>query len=56
MPDLKMWIVKREVLATSLVKAATSQGRIYEITEAAKEFQPDKKKIIGYKNKKNGTA
>lgn len=51
---MKMWIVKREVLARNIIEAAKNYGRIYCIEEASKEFQPDNNKPIeGFKNKKN---
>lgn len=45
----KLWLVKREVFATSLEKAITAKGRIYEIQEANIEI---KNKIEGFKKKK----
>lgn len=51
MPDLRMWIVKREVLATSLIKAATGKGKVYSIEEADEKFQPEKKKKVGFNKK-----
>ena len=56
----KLWLVKREVLAPSLKAAIKGKGRVYEVTEAAKEYQPEEKlKKIGIsehgpkKSKKN---
>jgi len=49
----KLWIVKREVLAPSLNAALrVNGGRVYEISEAAREYQPaDEKKVEGFTNK-----
>jgi hypothetical protein len=46
----RLWIVKREVLATSLEKALKGKGRLYEITEADEKFQPEEKKKLGFKS------
>lgn len=48
-----MYLVKREVMATSIERAAHERGIIYEITMAGKEFQPDESdKKVGFKKKK----
>lgn len=49
-----MYLVKREVLAYSMKEAIISRGKVYEITEAGPEYQPEIKKIpIGFRLKKN---
>jgi hypothetical protein len=47
---LKLWLVKRKVLATSLQQALRAKGRVYSVDEAAKEFQPEDKpkKKVGF--------
>ena len=40
----KMWIVKREVLATTIEKAIHAKGRVYGVEEADDKFQPEEKK------------
>ena len=48
-----MYLVKREVRATSIEKAARERGVIYEITMAGKEFQPEENnKKVGFGKKK----
>ena len=51
---LKLWLVKQEVLATTLQQALHGKGRVYEVQEAAKEYQPEEtpKKIAGFVSKK----
>lgn len=44
----KMYLVKREVFAKSIVEAASARGRIYEIVETFNE-EPNKNKP-GFKN------
>lgn len=50
----KMYLVKREVIATDIKHAMSPKGKIYSIEEASKEDQalliPDKK-ITGFKKK-----
>ena len=49
----KLWIVKREVLATTVEKAIhASRGRIYGVEEADEKYQPQESgKKIGFKKK-----
>lgn len=48
-----MYLVKREVMATSIERAAHERGMIYEIILAGKEFQPEENtKKVGFKKKK----
>lgn len=47
-----MWIVKREVLATTIEKAIHTKGRVYEILEADDKFQAENKpNKTGFKKK-----
>jgi hypothetical protein len=47
---MKLWIVQREILATTVQGAIKGSGRVIGISEAAKEYQPEeKKKSIGFK-------
>jgi hypothetical protein len=47
-----LYLVKREVYATSLERAAHSPGKIYAIEQAEEKFQPeDKKRTPGFKQK-----
>jgi hypothetical protein len=48
----KLFIVKKEVLATSISAAEKAKGKIFAIEEASEEFQPNNKKPIGFKNEK----
>ncbi len=49
----KLYLVKREVLATSLQQAIRGRGTVYEITTADDKFQPEKPiSKIGLKLKK----
>ncbi len=51
---LRLWFVKKEVLARSISEAMKKQSRIIEVFEAPKEFQPeDKTNPIGYDSKKS---
>ena len=52
MKHKKMYIVKREVLATSIEKALTAKGHIFEVVIADDKYQPEDKKDIGFKKKK----
>lgn len=53
MSSKKLYLVKREVLATSLAKALISKGHVYEIMLAEDKFQPEnKKESLGFKKKK----
>ena len=48
-PKVKLWLVKKEVLAKTLREAITKPGRVYEIQEASKEYQPEEKpKKVGF--------
>lgn len=48
---LRMYIVKREVLARSIKDAVTAKGIVYEVSLADEKFQPDSKKPIkGFNN------
>ena len=42
-----MFLVKREVMATTIESAMKSKGRIYEVVECEK--QPVKMKEVGFK-------
>ena len=47
---MRMWLVKREVLATTIEKAAHAKGFIYEMALAEDKAQPEnKKKKTGFK-------
>lgn len=47
-----MWLVTREVLATTAQEAIRAKGRVYSVAEAAKEYQPTPvTKEIGFKEK-----
>ncbi len=50
----KLYLIKREVLASSMKTAISGRGRIYEITEASPQYQPEKPPIekTGFKPKK----
>lgn len=39
-----MWIVKREVFATTIEKAMTAKGRVYAIEIADDRYQPEEQK------------
>ncbi len=45
----KLYIVKKEVFATSIEKAATAKGHVFAIELAADAFQPENKKSPGFK-------
>lgn len=46
----KLYLVKREVLATSVEKALKGKGSVYEIILAGDEFQPKpENKKLGFK-------
>lgn len=48
----KLYLVKREVLATSVENALKGRGVVYEVQLAADNQQPDKKAPkIGFKKK-----
>lgn len=48
----KMYLVKREVIATSIEKAIHGKGIIYEVTLADEKSWPDeKKKAVGFRKK-----
>lgn len=48
----KLYIVKREVLATSIKDAMRRRGKIYEVSEAAESLQPiEEKPTKGFKPK-----
>lgn len=47
-----MYLVKREVFATSVEKAITSKGKIYSIELADDKFQIKKKPDVGFTKKK----
>lgn len=44
----KLYYVKREVIASSLVEAMKSRGVVYEVALADEKMWPDNKKKIGY--------
>lgn len=44
----KLWLVKREVIATTMEKALKGKGRIYEITLADEKSWPTKSKKTGF--------
>lgn len=49
---VKIYLVKREVRATSIKDAMTKPGKIYEIVETSNEPYPEEKNNIGFKSKK----
>ena len=52
--DKKMYLVKREVIATSVADALRRKGKVYEVTLAAPEYQPENEKPMqGFKTKIN---
>lgn len=53
----RMYLVKREVIATSMAKAIVGRGKVYEITLADDKFQPkDPSPRVGFKsNAKKGS-
>jgi len=52
----KMYIVKREVIASSVKEALTAKGHVYEITIAEDKYQPLTYKPIGFtKSKRRNT-
>ncbi len=50
MPKEKLWLVKREVYATTLKQAMRGKGSIYCIEESS--ITPDKAKKVGFTTKK----
>ena len=48
---LKLYLVKREVVATSLKKALENKGIVYEVCLADEKSWPENKKKIGFKKK-----
>lgn len=50
----KLYLVKREVIATSIQKAMTNKGTIYsiEVTEEKSWPEQKKKEKLGFENKK----
>ena len=49
----KLYLVKCEVMASNAAEAMTKKGEVYEVQEAAKEYQPDnEKKVEGFTTKK----
>lgn len=52
MEGMKLYFVKKEVLARNIVEAAKAKGRIYEISLAADKDQPESfTKVRGFKPK-----
>lgn len=47
-----MFLVKREVMATSIKNALTSRGLIYEVVEVAEDKQPVVSRPVGFKSKR----
>lgn len=53
---MKLWFVKREVLARNIEEAIKAKGRVYECSMAADKDQPETfTKVRGFKPKKHGT-
>lgn len=48
----KIYLVKREVKATSIKDAMNKPGRIYEIIETANDPVPEEKSEVGFTKKK----
>lgn len=48
----KLWLVKREVIATSITAAMRGKGRIYEIQETRDEVPNEKSILVGFSKKK----
>ena len=48
----KLYLVKYEVIATSIERAIKTRGRIYEISEADEKMWPVEPKKVGFINKK----
>lgn len=46
-----MYLVKREVIATSIEKALKAKGHIYEIILAEEKEWPEEKNKVGFKIK-----
>ena len=54
MTKKKLYLVKREVFATSVKKAMMERGTIYEIQLADEKYQPqEEKESAGFKTKKS---
>jgi len=52
---MKLFYVKREVLAKNIEEALKMKGRVYECTMAAEKDQPDTfTKVQGFRTKKHG--
>lgn len=48
----KLFLVKREVIASSLKKALEGKGIVYEVVVTEEKNWPEVKKKLGFKNKK----
>lgn len=44
-----MYLVKYEVIATSLKRAMRTKGVVYEVVVAEEKFWPEEKKKVGFK-------
>lgn len=49
-----MYLVSREVLATSIKGAIEGKGVVYSVVLAEDKFQPNPRSQMGFKNKTNG--
>ena len=48
-PNKKLYLVKREVYATSIEQALKQKGKVYEVSLAEDKFQPVvEKPIVGF--------
>lgn len=47
----RLWLVTREVYATTIEKAIHSKGRVYDCCEA-KDSKEEEKKAVGFQTKK----
>ena len=49
----KLYLVKTEVMATSIHKAISTKGKVYSVELVVDQYQPDEKKNLGFKTNKN---
>lgn len=50
---LKMYLVKKEVMAHNMKEALTKDGNVYSVELADEKYQPEDKVQPGFINKKN---
>lgn len=49
-PIKKLYLVKREVIATSMEKALHARGTVYEVVIAEEKSWPQSRKKVGFDN------